>query len=336
MDVVFWEDVEQIFPEVSYVENGGVAISFMRHPDYSRMKPFRIEHHPDVVLDVVLSTTVERDSMIVAPRPSLVSTLSEASISDHTVENLQVHPPLISTTTNETNVNTLSGALLSSLSSGTKTSSKLSLKQVVALAQRRALESEIEQRVIRSMSSQGQIQIRDSSSGYTSVVQAIKEGQAEQKELFLTCFQELQSEIAKNTELTLRMVEMQEELKRLQIQALDRLALLHKQVQAVLTQTYELHEYPIPRLFVVLPQDQSRWDYLNPFANKFRLYFLCECGEHTKSNNSKIPHHIHLAKHKGYEITRPSEFFEQYGSYVLTILRMLKFGISVAGVVVPA
>ncbi|KAI8601888.1 hypothetical protein EDD21DRAFT_94623 [Dissophora ornata] len=60
--------------------------------------------------------------------------------------------------------------------------------------------------------------------------------------------------------------------------------------------------------------------------------FLCECGEHTKSANNKI----HLAKHEGYEIFRPSDFFKQYGPYVLTILKMLKFGISIAGVAVPA
>ncbi|KAF9273622.1 hypothetical protein BGZ88_003638, partial [Linnemannia elongata] len=127
-------------------------------------------------------------------------------------------------------------------------------------------------------------------------------------------------------------------MKRLQQRALDQLAVLQSRVQAVLTQTYELHEYPIPRLFVVLPQDPSGWDAVNPFSNKFRLYFLCKCGEHTKaiSGNTKISHDIHFAKHEGYEIARPSEFFQQYGPYVLTILKMLKFGVSVAGVTVPA
>ncbi|KAG0247101.1 hypothetical protein BG011_002002, partial [Mortierella polycephala] len=108
----------------------------------------------------------------------------------------------------------------------------------------------------------------------------------------------------------------QEEIKQLQIQGLGQLAVLQSRVQA----------YP------------SGWDVLQPFTHKYRLYFLCECGEHTKSINSKskIPHHIHLAKHEGYEIARPSEFFQQYGPYVLTILKMLKFGVTVAGVAMPA
>ncbi|KAI8358971.1 hypothetical protein B0O80DRAFT_423971 [Mortierella sp. GBAus27b] len=112
--------------------------------------------------------------------------------------------------------------------------------------------------------------------------------------------------------------------------------LLEKRIQTLMEQRYELYEIPIPRLFIILPQDTSSYDTVNLSSNKFQLYFLCECGEHTKSTNSKIPHHIHLAKHEGYEITRPTEFFEQYGHYALTILRMLKFGISVAGVAVPA
>ncbi|KAG0272138.1 hypothetical protein BGZ96_005453, partial [Linnemannia gamsii] len=151
----------------------------------------------------------------------------------------------------------------------------------------------------------------------------------------------LQKQVLDNQKETERLqkqvLDNQKEMKQLQKRALDQLAVLQSRVQAVLTQTYELHEYPIPRLFVVLPQDPSGWDAVNPFSNKFRLYFLCECGEHTKSISSKtaISHDIHFAKHEGYEIARPTEFFHQYGPYVLTILKMLKFGVSVAGVVVP-
>ncbi|KAF9944781.1 hypothetical protein BGZ72_001964, partial [Mortierella alpina] len=129
-----------------------------------------------------------------------------------------------------------------------------------------------------------------------------------------------------------------QETKQMQQRALDQLSELHSRVKAVLTQTYELHEYPIPRLFVVLPQDPLGWDATNPFSSKFRLYFLCECGEHTdhtKSTNNKTEE-IHFAKHEGYEIARPTEFFQLYGSHVFTILKMLQFGISVAGVAVPA
>ncbi|KAF9110631.1 Ras GTPase ras2, partial [Mortierella sp. AM989] len=56
---------------------------------------------------------------------------------------------------------------------------------------------------------------------------------------------------------------------------------------------------------------------------------------HTKTVPSAISHHIHLAKHTGYDLQRPTEFFDKYGSYLLTMLEMVNFGIVVAGVTVP-
>lgn len=120
----------------------------------------------------------------------------------------------------------------------------------------------------------------------------------------------------------------------------NRLAILQKRIESLITQTYELHEYPIPRLFIVLPKySNRRRDHLSPrktLIKQFRLYFLCECGEHTKTEGSKISHEIHLAKHEGYDLDRPSEFFQKYGSYVMTIMEMLKIGCAVAGIFVPA
>jgi len=215
----------------------------------------------------------------------------------------------------------------------------MSLNQAVSLSQAKVLESDIEQRLMASLTPEDQVQVQASLNG-RSIIQAIKEDQAEQSsrlsELYFACFQELKEQLIKNTELMSHVVEMQEEMKRLQIQAPCHLTLLARRIQVVLTQTYGLPEYPIPRMFVVLPKDSSGWDYTNPSANKFRLYFLCECQEQTLSTNSRIPHHIHLAKHEGYDIPRATEFFQLYGSYVLTILRMLKFDIPVAGVDVPA
>ncbi|CAO3571880.1 unnamed protein product [Mortierella alpina] len=127
-------------------------------------------------------------------------------------------------------------------------------------------------------------------------------------------FQRLETMMAKNTELLLA---KQEEARLLQEQ--------------IFTNQIEMKQMQQQALAVGMAT-------MNIFANKFRLYFLCECGEHTKSINrtTKIPHHIHLAKHERYEIARPSEFFEQYGAYVLTILKMLKYGVTVAGIVMPA
>ncbi|KAI1320454.1 hypothetical protein EDD11_000839 [Mortierella claussenii] len=133
-----------------------------------------------------------------------------------------------------------------------------------------------------------------------------------------------------------RIIQIQEEVARKQELTLDRLAIIQGRVQAIFTQTYELHEYPIPRLFIVLPQaSRFRDKFGKPFSHQFRLYFLCECGQHTMPEGSTLQHYIHLAKHEGYELNQPTEFFETYGSYVLTMMQMLKLGIAAAGIIIP-
>ncbi|KAF9988495.1 hypothetical protein BGZ75_009269 [Mortierella antarctica] len=157
------------------------------------------------------------------------------------------------------------------------------------------------------------------------------------KNLMSKHFDNLNIALDENKILQGSIFEMQQRMHDMQRQTLDRLATIHNRIQAVFTQTFELHEYPIPRLFIVLPKPSRRRDKIGaPFARQFRLYFLCECGEHTRINGSKISHEVHLAKHDGYDLNNPTEFFEKYGSYILAMMQMIKFGFATAGIVVPA
>ncbi|KAF9344445.1 hypothetical protein BGX26_004362 [Mortierella sp. AD094] len=128
---------------------------------------------------------------------------------------------------------------------------------------------------------------------------------------------------------------MQEEMEKNQRKMLDQLSTIQSRIQTVLTQNYELHEYPIPRLFVVLPKPR-KGPRRNFFSYQFQLFFLCECGEHTMLSKSAAKHEVHLAKHDGYDLERPAEFFEKYGDYIMTMMQMVKFGCAAAGVFVPA
>ncbi|KAG0040835.1 hypothetical protein BGZ83_002420, partial [Gryganskiella cystojenkinii] len=125
------------------------------------------------------------------------------------------------------------------------------------------------------------------------------------------------------------------EVLKLQKQMNDRLILIQSKTEAILTQNYELLEYTIPRLFIVLPETTTSWDSVAMFRTKFRLRFICECGEHTRVTGSKIPHHLHLANHEGYLINKPTEFFEKYGPFLILMLEMIKLGTNIAGHVVP-
>ncbi|KAF9353880.1 hypothetical protein BGX34_011308 [Mortierella sp. NVP85] len=360
--IVYWDEIERVFPGVKNIKNGNVSVILLRDSNENRIEPYRIKHHPNIVLDVVLFTSDGNGPG--TNNRNIGHTI--ASSEDSTIESLQISQILAGTSSSHLTLPSTSALQLqspSSLKTGSK--ARLSFNQVMQLAQNTFVGSEVEQQMVSSLPSNLQAQLRDSANTHDAIVQAVKDGLVVlPNEQLVACLQSLNTKMVENNALASRIMELvsennrlatenngltacviklqeelgakQDEMKGLQMQALDRLALIQNSVQALLTQTYELHEYPIPRLFIVLPKDSSSWDPLDIFANKFRLYFLCECGEHTKSTNSKIPHYIHVAKHEGYDITRPNEFFQQYGSYVLTILRMLKLGITVAGVAVPA
>ncbi|KAF8923674.1 hypothetical protein BGZ47_004574, partial [Haplosporangium gracile] len=134
-----------------------------------------------------------------------------------------------------------------------------------------------------------------------------------------------------------------------QQETIDRLIVAQQRLEAILVQNYELHEYPIPRLFVILPDSYEKWDPRTLMAERFRLFFLCECGDHCKtavgSTTSSgqltiaaaasttpitVKSSVHLAKHEGYELSRPKEFFDRYGPYVLVMLKILKHCLAVA------
>ncbi|KAF9203882.1 hypothetical protein BGZ49_005920, partial [Haplosporangium sp. Z 27] len=132
-----------------------------------------------------------------------------------------------------------------------------------------------------------------------------------------------------------QMIDMQKQALDLQNQALDRLAILQKHAHAILVQNYELHEYPIPRLFIILPVDKNKWDPTRVLENKFRLHFLCECGEHTIEASKSIENQIHLARHEGYEIKNGTEFYKKYGKYMLILMRTLKLGLQSVDISMP-
>ncbi|KAF9359990.1 hypothetical protein BGX34_008018 [Mortierella sp. NVP85] len=318
-DVIFWEDIEKVFPGVQYVKNGNVTVSPLKDSSGNRIVPHRIEHFPGEVLNVVLSNHAGHDPVTFSTMsPSQKdSTLPGASIDNHFAGTLNGNDNFstIPWTNPSIGVDEESGTIPAP-------------KQCVNRVSHKVIESNVEQHLDASLPSDVQAKI------CVSMNKTDEENETTNRIMDL---------VSENNELTTLVTNLQDtinakqdEVKQLQIQAFDRLALIRNNVKSMLERTYELHESPIPRLFIVLPAENSSWNPIDLFSNKLRLYFLCECGEHTKSTNSKIPHHIHLANHEGYDIINTRKFFQKYGFLALTILRMLKFGISEAGIIVPA
>ncbi|KAF9349938.1 hypothetical protein BGX34_001492, partial [Mortierella sp. NVP85] len=77
-NVVFWEDIEQVFPGVKYITNGNTVIGLMRDSNRKRITPQCIKHYPGVVLDVVLSTTAS-DGLLEPSLGDSSVTLTEGS-----------------------------------------------------------------------------------------------------------------------------------------------------------------------------------------------------------------------------------------------------------------
>ncbi|KAK3817435.1 MAG: hypothetical protein J3Q66DRAFT_400763 [Benniella sp.] len=284
-----------------------------------RIVPHRIEHFPREVLNVVLSNHAGDGHVIFsAESPSQKdSTLPGASINND-----------FSGTPNSNDI--LSTPTWTNLSIGVEeeSSTMLAVKQGVNRVPHKIIESNVEQHIDASLPSD--VQAR----ACISMNKTDEEKERANRIMDLVSKNRELATLVSNLQDTINA--KQDEMKQLQIQASDRLALFRFNVKSLLERTYELHDSPIPRLFIVLPADSSSWNPDNLFSNKFRIRFLCECGEHTKSANSKFPCHIHLTNHEGYDIINPRKFFQKYGFHVLTILRMLKFGISEAGIVVPA
>ncbi|KAF9087394.1 hypothetical protein BGX27_002939, partial [Mortierella sp. AM989] len=375
-NVVFWESIEQVFPGVRYVKkNSEVAVTAEKDSKGIRIIPFRIKHYPGAVLDVTLSTPVDHGNAnlsVALVGVDLSDTTDDALNASQAVGALQVvvspavesiseakpsFQQIVKLASKKAQVFEIEQRLISSLDPAIQKTVQASLRarnmSVQAHNEGRmedyerhrnesnGLLQEMKEFMVKKADEadhRATLMLAKQDEQNATIEQLKIQNAKSMQELNATIVQ-LQIQNAKSMqELNAKQDEASADMKKMREELMGQFAVLQSRIQAVLTQTYELHEYPIPRLFVVLPQDPSRWHTVNPFSNKFRLYFLCECGEHTKLTNSqtKIPHHIHLAKHEGYEIARPSDFFQQYGSYVLTILKILKFGINVAGVAVPA
>ncbi|KAG0041772.1 hypothetical protein BGZ89_007242, partial [Linnemannia elongata] len=259
-NIIYWEDIERVFPGVKRVLNGSSAIKFL--PGSNQQS---INGYSRSVLDVVLTTSVRpvlANPAKFDPVGGQTNTPTGAPVNDRVTVALGATPPIHETPVSDNGLHDTSP----SLSSATGAASNATLfQQVVMRASRKARESEVEQRFISLLAPEIQETVRASSDIYQAFAKAIKDGhggisRSELRQELSGHFQELKAMVVKNSELQEAMLAKQEEvkqlqeqalnnqeeMKQLQLQALDQLAVLHSRVQAVLTQTYELHEYPIP------------------------------------------------------------------------------------------
>ncbi|KAG0359336.1 hypothetical protein BGZ54_009984, partial [Gamsiella multidivaricata] len=282
----------------------GEIVAFLTDDNFASLKPRRINHHPGVVLDVVVDSarknTIDRarekESLRQAVFTGPAAPSSAMGMPTKAIDLLRYTSSSYAAADEAESVT----QQVTDLSISDQTSSnKCPVVCLTEMTQQLTMSSQ-------ACLSQYTLQLRDIQRGQNDIVAEVRKNRSLQEQMFL---------------LQQQMDEKQVQMLQMQKQALDHLTIIQSRVQTVLTQTYELHEYPIPRLFIVLPKASRRRDkLLNPFSDQ---------------EGTKIPNEIHLAKHEGYDLSRPNEFFEKYGSYVLMLMQTIKYGIKIARVVVP-
>lgn len=134
-------------------------------------------------------------------------------------------------------------------------------------------------------------------------------------------------------EILQKIHQLQEKVDMADRESLNRQSVIQYRVQALLN-TPSIGVLP-PRFFIVLPKDIDLEHGQDKSSRLFRVHFLCECGSHTMTKNAKTMHEVHMTDHTGYDLKRPREFFDKYGSYVLTTMYMVKYGAVASGFIVP-
>ncbi|KAF9968096.1 hypothetical protein BGZ70_006758 [Mortierella alpina] len=350
-NVVYWEDIEQVFPGVKHIQKGSVVINMVRGSDGKRIVPHRIKHYPGVVLDVVLSTALEHVQVNPLITNSLASgqvattydTPADSSVTDPPVDDAFRNKPLLRSSVNG------SGTippmrLAASLSS--PTTAEAPCDDLSPIDPRQAT-------IFRRSTAHIQRDVKVAADAATeALIARNRAGKTLDGSTALSVFEDNLPAEYRESLVTLQTVVR--ELKAIYDQGhvtqhivrqvlaeaqqiKDRLILIERKTAAILTQNYELLEFTIPRLFIVLPDAATKWDPKTMIYTKFRLHFICECGEHTMPTiGNKMPHHLHLAHHEGYAVNKPTEFFRKYGPFLMLMLEMIKFGTGIAGFVVPA
>ncbi|KAF9344209.1 hypothetical protein BGX26_004649, partial [Mortierella sp. AD094] len=267
-NIVYWEDIEQVFPGVKHVQNGKVAINMLRSSDGTRIKPHCIKHCPDVVLDVVLSTTLEHihaDSRIATISPAPAEPLTEAPTKPYhpgAIIDLLNPPSSSSTKGSETNSNMTSAESVHGLAIVTKPFTELGSSEPLhfGLVKKSTMQIQKDMKVATdAMIARNRagkpldahsIVEENLHAEYHKSVATLMTAKPGFERTVIKKLDGIHDQGHTTQEIVRQVLKETQEIK-------DRLILIQSKTEAILTQQLELAEYPIPRLFIVLPEEPT-------------------------------------------------------------------------------
>ncbi|KAF9939162.1 hypothetical protein BGZ67_009824 [Mortierella alpina] len=216
--IVLWHDVKPLFPGARCVMNGNKVVPFLKDESFQTIIPERIKYQPDVVLDVILenanTSTIQVPMATESSSSSTPSPIKDAASTTQDGEILDIRSDEIMVAGGDADL------------SENQTSQAPGDLQVV----------------MHGASSQV--------TEFKSIENLMNERYGHMNERF----SDLNAVLDDNKVLQVEILEMQKQMQDMQNQTLDRLATIKSRIQAVFTETQELYQYPIPRLFIVLPR----------------------------------------------------------------------------------
>ncbi|KAF9438410.1 hypothetical protein BGZ76_008064 [Entomortierella beljakovae] len=110
----------------------------------------------------------------------------------------------------------------------------------------------------------------------------------------------------------------------------ERIEIIKDNCKTILGHVYEAASCLHPPLFIILPDNPTRWSYDNILHNKIRLYFLCNSCDRTVHINLSSSFELRMDQYQDQQL------LIKFGHYILCLLRMLRYGVSFNDIFVPA
>ncbi|KAF9363433.1 hypothetical protein BGX34_004143 [Mortierella sp. NVP85] len=356
--VVRWKDIQQCFKDAQYVMNSGLAVMFLTDDELEDLVPLRIAHHPGVTLQVIDADDNRGDSSSTEAPTSNNLLVSEPSVDPRSSGEMvfvsqDVSPLSIRGTDNShalvvsSQCRPSDGVLQMLPMAGTShyqpeaEGSRSQQEQLYQLQQQmQQVHHHMEDLLVKIQ------QISQQAQDTQQQVQHTQSTQQQMKDGIDTALQQTQHYVLqleqrfRETQQTILQHEMHEMEKpsqqrtNLSLEAFEQFLHAQHRVQAILTKSSSA--LSTPRLLIILPEPTGVVDGQERLcALQFRLHFLCECAAHPIPRDYNNPHQVHLTNHPGYQLHNLNEFIDKYGSYLLAMMYMIKYGARVGGFVVP-
>ncbi|KAF8972389.1 hypothetical protein BGZ46_010130, partial [Entomortierella lignicola] len=266
------EDVRDVFPQALRFKLNENPVPFLLGPDERRIEPLRIAFYPDNILEVITGSPQSTTAVL---SPTFMN-LDIWSSQHHLLSS----PNLLLSFNSSHNVGEHEQAKM--IKSG--------LAQRLEDIEKILTENKESSQEMKEMGRQITNLTQEVKGHYNKVMAPQLETKEKDDEVAF-----IQSQML---ELQNQMLKLQNQVLDLQNQAFGKPAIFQKHAHAIFAQNSELHECPIPRLFIILPVDITTWNSTRVLKNKFRLHFLCECEDHAMEAAKSNENQIHIARHE--------------------------------------